>query len=458
MVDNMSYVFRAVILTTILTLCLSVSSQEISTNHQKPNVLIIFTDDQGYGDLGCYGSRTIFTPQIDRFAEEGTRFTSFYAQSVCGPSRSALLTGRYPIRSKGWCMPAEEVTFAEKLKEAGYQTACIGKWDVSSRKPIIERMPQAQGFDYYFGTLGANDDGFVTLYRNNEKLRTTDDMAGLTRLYTEEAIEFLKYKRDPGQPFLLYLAHTMAHMNIDATPHFKGKSGGGLYGDVIEEIDHETGRLLDVLERLGLKENTLVIFASDNGPWSQSSYVGGKRSKYPEFRNHIFWGDAGPLRNAKGSCYEGGYRVPCIVRWPGKVPAGRVSDAIIASVDFFPTFATLAAFSLPEDRVIDGVDQTGLLTGTDEEGNRRTFLYARVGFDCEGHPNGVRKGKWKYLQARHEVFGYAVDKERPEVEELYNLEEDIGELKNLAEDHPEKLREMRELFEAMKQTMGSDGY
>ena len=254
-------------------------SGETSTsgNPISPNILIIFTDDQGYADLACYGNTKNKTPCLDRLAREGTRFTSFYAQPVCGPSRSALLTGRYPIRSKGWSMPAGEITFAELLKKAGYQTTCIGKWDVSDRQAIIERMPNAQGFDYYFGTLGANDNGSVSFYENNEPAGKTAEMGGLIRLYTDKAIDYLKNKRQPGQPFLLYLAHTMMHTIIDASPEFKGQSAGGLYGDVVQEFDHETGRLLDMLDELGLRENTMVIYTTDNGPWNQPAYYENKK-------------------------------------------------------------------------------------------------------------------------------------------------------------------------------------
>ncbi len=410
---------------------------------QRPNILIIFTDDQGYGDLGCYSQDKIDTPRMDKLAQEGTRFTSFYAQTVCGPSRSALLTGRYPVRSKGWSMPAGEITFAERMRKVGYQTACIGKWDVSNRKPIIDRMPNAQGFDYYFGPLGANDNGKVTLYKNNERLRTTDDMAGITHLYTQKAIDYLKNKHDTDKPFVLYLAHTMLHMNIDASKRFKGKSEYGLYGDAVEELDYETGRLLDVLDELGLTKDTLVIFTTDNGPWNQKAYIKAKRAgrrgtTSPMYEDAVFWGDPGPLRNGKGSCYEGGSRVPCIVRWPGKVPAGRVSDAIFATIDFMPTFANLAGFDVPDDRVIDGIDQTDLLMGKSGKG-RQTYLYERG--------NGIRKGKWKYLKARHKVPGYAVDKDRKQVEELYDLQADISETNNLAEKYPEKVRELKDLME-----------
>jgi len=399
----------------------------------RPNILIIFTDDQGYADLGCYGNEKNKTPRMDRLAEEGTRLTSFYAQAVCGPSRSALLTGRYPARSGGWGMPADEITFAELIKEVGYQTACIGKWDVSNRKPIIERMPNAQGFDYYFGTLGANDGGSVAFHENNDQAGGTRDMGSLIRLYTDKAVDFLKNKRDPAKPFVLYLAHTMMHTIIDASPRFRGKSAGSLYGDVVEEFDYETGRLLDTLDELGLRENTLVIYTTDNGPWNQPAYTENKKG-HPE--GSIFWGDAGPLRNGKGSCYEGGYRVPCIVRWPGRVPAGRVSDAPCATIDFLPTFANLAGFQVPDDRVIDGIDQTALLLGKTDKG-RDTFLYTN---------NAIRAGGWKYLKAKHSVPGFAVDRNREEVEELYDLASDIGETTNLAEKHPEKVEQLKSLM------------
>jgi arylsulfatase A-like enzyme len=404
---------------------------------QRPNILIVFTDDQGYADLGCYGSKTHKTPVMDKLAAEGTRFTDFYSQHVCGPSRSALLTGRYPHRSKGWSMPADEITFAELITKVGYQTACIGKWDVSNRKPIIERMPNAQGFGYYFGTLGANDNGRVKYHENNESAGGTDDMGSITRLYTDKAIDFLKNRRDKSKPFVLYVAHTMMHTIIGASSRFRGKSKGDLYGDVVEEFDYETGRLLDTLDQLGLKDNTLVIYTTDNGPWNQKKYTS-KKKGHPE--GSKFWGDSGPLREGKGSCYEGGSRAPCIVRWPGKVPAGRVSNAVFATVDFMPTLARLAGFEVPKDRKIDGVNQTDLLLGRSETGGRDTFYY---------QGNGVRKGKWKYLAAKHKVPGYAQVK-REEVVELYDLSADIGETKNLAAKHHEKVKELEKLLESIR--------
>jgi arylsulfatase A-like enzyme len=419
-----------------LLLCILHLAPCIGNSAPKPNILIIFTDDQGYADLACDGNTRNKTPRLDKLAEQGTRFTNFYSQTVCGPSRSALLTGRHPIRSKGWSMPADEITFAELIRPAGYQTACIGKWDVSNRKPIIDRMPLAQGFDYYFGPLGANDGGNVKFHENNEPAGSTKDMGSLTRLYTDKSIDFLKNKRDPKKPFVLYLAHTMMHTIIDASPKFRGKSAGDLYGDVVEEFDFETGRLLDTLDELDLTDNTLVLYTSDNGPWNQDKYTKKKKGHPP---GSIFWGEAGPLRNGKGSSYEGGYRLPCIARWPGKVPAGRTSDAIFATIDFLPTFANLAGFKVPDDRTIDGIDQTDLLLGKSDKG-RDDFYFNRA---------GIRHGKWKFLKAGFKDHGYAVEPDQPKVDQLFDLEADIGEKTNLAKKHPEKLAELKKLFQAV---------
>ena len=420
-------------LLTLLGLAFPALGQAADPVPPKPNILIIFTDDQGYADLACFGNEKNKTPRLDQLAKEGTRFTSFYVQTVCGPSRSALLTGRHPIRSKGWGMPASEVTFAELIRGAGYQTACIGKWDVSNRKAIIDRMPNAQGFDYYFGALGANDGGGVRFHENDEAAGSTRDMGSLTTLYTDKAIAYLKERRDPEKPFALYVAHTMMHTIIDASDRFRGKSAGGLYGDVVEEFDYETGRLLDTLDELKLRENTLVIYTSDNGPWNQAKYTKNKKG-HPE--GAIFWGEAGALRNGKGSCYEGGYRLPCIVRWPGRVPAGRDSDAIFSSIDFLPTFASLAGFEVPDDRRIDGIDQVGLLLGQRETGREHFYF----------HDAGVRQGRWKYLKADAHFHGYAVEDDRKKTEELYDLEADLGEQSNLAAKFPEKVAELKSLM------------
>ena len=423
-------VLKPTLLFIFFTLLISTSK---SFSDHRPNVVIIFTDDQGYGDLACYGSKKNKTPRLDQLASEGIMFTSFYSQTVCGPSRSALLTGRHPIRSGGWSMPASEITFSELMRDSGYQTACIGKWDVSNRKSIKERMPNAKGFDYYFGPLGANDDGVVSIHENNNPSVVIKEMSSLVKLYTEKSIQFLRQKRDPGKPFLLYLSHTMMHTIIDASEKFKGKSKGGLYGDVVEEFDFETGRLLDVLDELKLTQNTMVIYTSDNGPWNQDKYTKHKKGHPKE---SIFWGDSGPLRNGKGSCYEGGYRLPCIIKWPKKIKPGVISDAIFATIDFMPTFSNICGFDLPKDIHIDGIDQTELLTGKRKTG--RNFFY----FDKAG----VRKGKWKYLKPNAYFYGYAVEDNRKKNDELYNLEIDIGETNNLAKKFPEKVAELKELM------------
>ena len=423
-------VLRPTLLFIFFTLLISTSK---SFSDHRPNVVIIFTDDQGYGDLACYGNKKNKTPRLDQLASEGIMFTSFYSQTVCGPSRSALLTGRHPIRSGGWSMPASEITFSELMRDSGYQTACIGKWDVSNRKAIKERMPNAKGFDYYFGPLGANDNGIVSIHENNNPSVVIKEMSSLVKLYTEKSIQFLRQKRDPSKPFLLYLSHTMMHTIIDASEKFKGKSKGGLYGDVVEEFDFETGRLLDVLDELKLTQNTMVIYTSDNGPWNQDKYTKHKKGHPKE---SIFWGDSGPLRNGKGSCYEGGYRLPCIIKWPKKIKPGVISDAIFATIDFMPTFSNVCGFDLPKDIHIDGIDQTELLTGKRKTG--RDFFY----FDKAG----VRKGKWKYIKANAHFYGYAVEDNRKKNDELYNLEIDIGETNNLAKKFPEKVAELKELM------------
>ena len=390
----------------------------------KPNIVIVFTDDQGYGDLECYGSEKIHTPRIDQLAREGTRFTSFYAQVVCGPSRSALLTGRYPVRSGGWSMPATEITMGELMQKSGYTTGCIGKWDVSNRAAITDRMPNAQGFDYYWGTLGANDNARVVFHKNNEQVGRSADMASLTRIYTDQGIAFIERNKD--KPFFLYLAHTMVHSVIAASPTFKGKSQGGLYGDTVEELDHHTGRLLDAIDKLGLRDNTIVIFTTDNGPWNNLQEVLAKRHN-----GAVAWGSSGPLREGKGSTYEGGLRVPCVVRWPDHVPEGRVSDAIFSTLDFMPTFATIAGYDLPDDRILDGVDQTQLLIGNSEDGAREDFFYF-----CRNELHGVRNGQWKLILPDRKVFYGYVDDRGSNGTELYDLNSDIGETKNVADQHP----------------------
>ena len=417
---------------------------------ERPNFLIIFIDDLGYGDLGSFGGADARTPNIDSLGEEGMRLTSFYAQSVCGPSRGALMTGRYPHRvGGGWTTNAEEVFVSEILKEAGYVTGCVGKWDMSRRRYQEALVPNSQGFDDYYGALGANDGNKVTLYRNREELETTTDMAGLTELFTDKSIEFLEENRE--EPFFLYLAHTMMHVVIDASPRFRNRTGNGLYADTLEELDAETGRLLQALEELGLSDNTVVLFTSDNGPWSNDiNRQHTKNAKYVRWTDgpELAWGSSGPLRGAKGSNWEGGVRVPAFVRWPGKVPAGLTSDAIVSTLDVLPTFSAIAgaADKVPTDRGIDGFDQTQLFLGDSVNGARDHFFYFE-----KDELQAVRQGNWKLrLPGLKEIRTWTELSQGSGEIELYNLHGDLAESKNVAAENPEIVKRLLALAEKGK--------
>ena len=322
-----------------------------------PNFVVIFADDMGYGDAGCFGSKDIRTPRIDRMAKEGMRFTSFYGQPICGPSRASIMTGCQPLRvaERGNVknvhpiLHAKEITIAEVLKTKGYATACFGKWDLAKHAQkgfFIDLFPTRQGFDYFFGTPTSND-ALVNLYRNEKLIEPKTNMAPLTKRYTDEAIAFMKKNKD--QPFFVYLPHTMPHTRLDATAQFKGKSKRGLYGDVIEEIDFNVGRILDAVEEMDLSKNTYVLFTSDNGPWLI------KNKNHQDGRlpgDH--GGSAGPLRSGKVSTFEGGVRVPTVLWGPGRVPVGATCDKIASTLDVLPTLAALAGAETPQDRVIDG--------------------------------------------------------------------------------------------------------
>lgn len=410
----------------------------------KPNFIIIFADDQGYQDVGCFGSPAIKTPCLDQMAREGMRLTSFCSQPVCGPARAALTTGCYPIRVmrshwqiprlRGrWKLRTEEITIAEILKEAGYATGCTGKWDLSGRKPIEGMLPNDQGFDYYFGTLGANDGGRVTLWKNKQQLATTDDMGSLTRLYTDKAVAFIKEHKH--HPFFLYVAHTMPHVKIGASSQFLDKSKRGLYGDVIEEIDWNVGRILDTVKACGLDEKTYVIFTSDNGPWLIEKEMGGS---------------AAPLRNGKGSSWEGGFRVPCIMRAPGRIPAGTASNELITTLDILPTLARLAGAKVPCDRAIDGKDQSAFIMGKTTKSARDTFYYY-----VRDELHAVRQGKWKLALPEREMFYYYATDEIPvESPQLYDLETDISEQHDLADKYPEIVKKLLKLADQAREDVG----
>ena len=411
-----------------------------------PNFVVILTDDLGYGDLGVYGHPSIQTPQIDRMAAEGVRLTEFYsAAPACTPARAALLTGRYPIRSglvrvlvpkEKWGIPASEITLAEALKEQGYATACIGKWHLGGRRPF---RPLRNGFDYFYGLLHSNDMSFlpalnwprIDLLRNDKVIESPAKVKTLTRRYTEEAIRYIEQHRD--QPFFLYLAHTMPHEPVRPSDEFRGKSAYGPYGDVVEEIDWSTGEILRTLRRLGLDENTLVVFTSDNGP----SLVGARNGKKSA-------GSAGTLRGGKATTWEGGMRVPLIARWPGQIPSGAVRDGVATTMDLFTTFLTLAGGQIPSDREIDGKDIAPLLRGTGESPHKTLYYYFRSRLFA------VREKQWKLHLFKRDLSPKG--KPQPPVRcsepELYDLSSDPSETEDLAGKHPELVARLAERAQA----------
>ncbi len=425
------------------------ATSAIARERPGPNIVMILADDLGYGDLGCYGHPTIRTPNLDRMASEGLRFTDFYsAAEVCTPSRAALMTGRYPIRS-GMChdkyrvlrnnstggLPREEITLPELLKARGYITGMVGKWHLGH---LPEHLPPHHGFDSYLGLPFSNDmmpaldapagrqKFFVEnnaywrtpLIRGTEVIEAQPDQRQLTRRYTEEAVEFIREKK--RSPFFLYLAHTFPHVPLFASDRFRGRGPAGLYGDVIAELDWSVGQVLDTLREEGLAKNTLVIFSSDNGPWLIFDHHGGS---------------AGPLREGKGSTWEGGMRVPGIAWWPGRIRPG-IQHEMATMMDIFPTCAHLAGARLP-DRPLDGVDVAPLLLGTGTV-KRDAFIYYRGTTPC-----AARLGPWK----AHFITRSAYGADKPEPHDpplLFHLGEDPGEKWDRAAAHPDVVAQITE--------------
>ncbi|MFM1871597.1 MAG: Arylsulfatase, partial [Planctomycetota bacterium] len=400
---------------------------------RPPNVVLVFTDDQGYGDLSCYGHPTIHTPHLDALAATGIKLTQFYvAAPLCSPSRAALLTGCYPKRvsmhrhvvfpQHDYGLHTDEVTIADLLKTKGYATGCFGKWHLGHRPGLL---PLDQGFDTWSGVPYSNDmaqfhqrPGSKYAYRlpwieDRKVVEWEPDQHLLTRRTTEAAVKFVEAHRD--RPFFCYVPYSMPHIPIYASPEFAGRSPRGLYGDAIEEIDDGVGRIVATIERLGLREQTLIVFTSDNGPWLPYKEQGGS---------------AGPLRGGKGTNWEGGQRVPCIASWPGTIPSGAVCREIATTMDLLPTIAAQAGLDAAALPPVDGHDVGPLLRGEPGAASpTKQFLY----YTGNGALAGIRRGPWKLLFEQG----------------LYQLEHDVGEQWDKAKERPELVADLTELAQRL---------
>jgi arylsulfatase A-like enzyme len=450
-------------------------SDSRNEREKRPNVVLILMDDMGYGDLECYGGFPYHTPNLNKLAAEGMRFTNYYAaQAVCSASRASLLTGCYPNRVgiSGALMPdsrialhGDEETLPELLRESGYATGMVGKWHLGQKQPFL---PLQNGFEEYHGLPYSNDmwpvdyDGLpvhdtslwqsryppLPLIEGNEPvryIRTLDDQSGLTKYYTDQSVDFIR--RNKNKPFFLYLAQSMPHVPIAASPAFRGKSSEGLYGDVMEEIDASIGTILRTLEENGLTKNTLVIFTSDNGPWLT-------------FGNHA--GNTGGLREGKGTAWEGGLRVPCIIKYPNIVPPGTVSNQIMASMDFLPTIVKICGARLPS-RKIDGLDISPLFARNNKAIIRDEFAY----YYDKNSLKAIRKGRWKLVfKARSQTYktitaigadGHPGKYASIDVEPgLYDLRTDPGETLDVKDRHPDIVKELNMLAEKYREELGDD--
>ncbi|MDX1476787.1 MAG: sulfatase [Saprospiraceae bacterium] len=453
------------VLQIFLVICLAVWSCQSpdTTPERPPNIVIIFTDDQGYQDVGCFGSPDIETPNLDRMASEGVRLTSYYAaQAVCSASRAALLTGCYPNRIgiHQALMPdarvglhPDETTLAEMLREKGYRTGIFGKWHLGDHPDFL---PLRHGFETYFGIPYSNDMwpyhpqqgpvfnfGPLPLYEDDQIIDTLEDQTMLTTWITERSVQFIHEHAD--EPFFLYVPHPQPHVPLFVSDKFSSKSDRGLYGDVIMEIDWSVGEILTALAENDLDDNTLVIFTSDNGPWLS-------------YGTHA--GSAFPFREGKGTAWEGGHREPCIMRWPGTIPAGTVTDVPVMAIDLLPTIASITGASLP-DRTIDGKNVLEVLTGEHSESPQEAyFFYYRV-----NELHGVRSGRWKmYFPHTYRSLngrpggrdGLPAPYEQLAVTdiELYDVLADPSETQDVAGDHPEVVQRMTALADSIRARLG----
>jgi arylsulfatase A-like enzyme len=442
---------------TILAIAFSLSALTAMAAENRPNIIVILADDLGYSDVGCFGAKEIETPNLDRMAREGRRFTDFYVGGpTCTPSRIALLTGCYPVRagfgdavgnkSDGSISPSRvlwanakvgihnnELTVAEVLKGAGYATGMIGKWHLGDAPQF---NPTRHGFTEFFGVPYSNDMEPYYFLRGTERLPEAIDRDNQIRRYTDEAASFIRKHRD--EPFFLYFAHAMPHTPLQASDAFRGKSKRGPFGDAVSEVDWSVGQLLDLLRELDLDEQTLVIFTSDNGPWHAKGEQGGS---------------AFPLRGAKGSTYEGGMRVPCVMWRPGTVPAGTECREVAATLDFLPTFAAYAGTKLPADRTIDGHDISELLTDENAKSPWQAFYYY---FGNELH--AVRSGRWK-LRAKNHLLNENIYRRNAPTSvsippALYDLRRDVAEQKSVINDHPKVKKRLEALLEKARADLG----
>jgi arylsulfatase len=455
--------------TLLASLMVVAASPNLMAGNRQPNVILIITDDQGYGDLGSFGAKGFATPNLDRLAREGRRFTNFHvAQPVCSASRTALLTGCYPNRLgiHGALGPTathgiadSESTMAEIFKSREYATAIAGKWHLGHHRQFL---PTHHGFDEYLGLPYSND-----MWPPNHPLAKANiypplpliegdavvdsevnaqDQGRLTGLYTERAVSFINRHKDHS--FFFYLAHSMPHVPLYGNPAYRGRSKQGAYGDVIEEIDDSVGQVMRALKQNGLENDTLVIFLTDNGPWLS-------------YGDHA--GSAGPLREGKGTCWEGGVRVPCIMRWPGKLPAGTTCDAMLMTIDLLPTVARLVGARLPK-HPIDGLDVWPLLAGEPGATNPHdAYVYYYEQNQLQAVVSG--DGRWK-LQLPH---AYSSLKGRPgghggipskyekvqlSEPQLYDLVNDLGETTDVARSHPEIVARLLAVAEHWRAELG----